>query len=179
MEGRINQRGWGLAAMLIATTVHALPTKTEAMALVFPGASFERHELFLTVAQAAKVKELAGSELHSRFAVEYVARKEGLELGIAFFDTHVVRTQPETAMVAIAPDGAVLRVEVIDFREPQEYRAPAAWTAQFRGKALAPALSLKGDIRPLSGASLTASALTDATRRCLALFHLFHAKARK
>ncbi len=30
----------------------------------------------------------------------------------ALFDTHTVRTAPETAMGAISPDGKVLRVEV-------------------------------------------------------------------
>jgi hypothetical protein len=68
-------------------------------------------------------------------------------------------------------------VEVVQFHEPEEYAAPGAWTKQLQGKALSPALSLKAEIRPLSGASLTASALVEASRRCLALFSVVYPKS--
>jgi hypothetical protein len=149
-------------------------TQGEALALAFPGAKIERREHFLTEGQQAKVKELAGTAVPSRYIVAYEARKDGELLGVAFFDTHVVRTLPETAMVAISPKGVVLRVEVVQFHEPDEYEAPAAWTRQFQGKTLTPGLSLKAQIRPLSGASLTASALVEASRRCLGLFTVLY-----
>jgi hypothetical protein len=154
-----------------------LPTQAEALALAFPGATVSRHEHFLTEAQAAAAKALTGVELKSRFVVAYEAKKGEQLQGVAFFDTHVVRTQPETAMVAISPAGKVLRIEVIAFHEPREYAAPTPWLKQFEGKALGPSLSLKGDIRPLSGASLTATALTDAARRALGLWQLLYNKA--
>ena len=134
-------------------------SQTEALGLAFPGAKIDRREHFLTEEQKAKVKELAGAEVSSRYIVAYEARKDGELLGVAFCDTHIVRTLPETTMVAISPKGVVLRVEVVQFHEPEEYAAPGAWTKQLEGKALSPALSLKAEIRPLSGASLTASAL--------------------
>lgn len=164
-----------LPALLLAQAAQAaLPTQSEALALIFPGAKLARREHFLSAVQMAQVKQLAGTELRNPFTVEYVATREGHVLGYAFFDSHPVRTQLETAMVAVSPEGAVLRVEVIVFHEPQEYRAPAVWTKQLEGKTLKPSLSLKGDIHPLSGASLTAQALTDATRRSLALFQICH-----
>jgi len=150
-------------------------SQAEALALAFPGAKIERREHFLTEAQKAKVKELAGTEVPSRYIVAYPARKDGELLGVAFFDTHIVRTLPETALVAISSKGVALRVEVVQFHEPEEYAAPAAWTKQLEGKALSPSLSLKAEIRPLSGASLTASALVEASRRCLALFSVLYA----
>ncbi len=100
--------------------------------------------------------------------------KGGKPAGVAFFDTHRVRTLNETAMVAIAPDGRVIRVEVIQFHEPQEYLAKDAWKQQFTGHKLDGELSLKQGIRPLSGATLTANALTDASRRCLALWQVLY-----
>jgi hypothetical protein len=151
-------------------------TQPEALGLALPGAKLERREHFLTEAQQARVKELAGTELKTRFVVAYEARQDGALVGVAFFDTHVVRTLPETAMVAISSKGLVLRVEVVQFREPDEYRAPPAWTKQLEGKALNPGLSLKAEIHPLSGASLTAGALVDASRRVLALFQILYAR---
>jgi hypothetical protein len=106
--------------------------------------------------------------------VAYEARLGEALQGVALFDTHVVRTQPETAMVAISPSGAILRVEVVQFREPQEYAAPGRWTHQLVGQALGPGLSLKADVKPLGGASLTAQSLVDASRRALALFQVLY-----
>jgi Na+-translocating ferredoxin:NAD+ oxidoreductase RnfG subunit len=151
-----------------------LPTKTEALALAFPGATTERTEVFLSPEQVKQVQALARVEVRSKLVVVYTAKKAGARLGVALFDTHTVRTAPETAMVAISPEGKVLRVEVVQFNEPAEYTAPARWVSQFDGKQLGEGLSLKADIKPLSGASLTAQSLVDATRRALALFDVLH-----
>lgn len=164
-----------VAALLVPAAASAqLPTKTEAMALAFPGAAVERHEYFLTAEQLEQVKAAAQVEVKSKIVVAYTARKDGKRLGLALFDTHVVRTAPETAMVAIGPDGKVLRVEVVQFHEPAEYGAPEKWVAQLTGKSLGPELSLRADVKPLSGASLTAQSLVDATRRALALAQVLH-----
>jgi len=165
-----------LLAVETATAAEHL-TQTEALQLVFPGAKLERKEHFLTEEQRQKIQDLAKVEMKSRYVVSYEARQGTELLGVAFFDTHVVRTQQETAMIAISPKGTILRVEVIRFQEPEEYAAPQRWKDQLKGQSLSPKLSLKADIRPLSGASLTAQALVDASRRALAEFEVLGPKA--
>ena len=165
-----------LLAAETATAAEHL-TQTEALALVFPGAKLERKEHFLTEEQRQKIQDLAKVEMKSRYVVPYEARQGTELLGVAFFDTHLVRTQQETAMIAISPKGTILRVEVIRFQEPEEYAAPQRWKDQLKGQSLSPKLSLKADIRPLSGASLTAQALVDASRRALAEFEVLGPKA--
>lgn len=156
----------------------ALPTTQEALALAFPGAQLARKEFVLSEAQAGRVKGLAGVEVPGRWTVAYEARRNGTLVGVGFFDTHRVRTLNETLLVAVSPEGRVLRVEAVAFREPAEYLAKEAWVKQFEGKALDPQLSLKGAIRPLSGATLTAHAMTDAARRCLALHQVLYREAK-
>jgi FMN-binding domain len=156
----------------------ALPTTQEALALAFPGAQLIRREHVLTEAQAEQVKTLAAVEVSGRWVVAYEARKDGHLVGIGFFDTHRVRTLNETLLVAVSPEGRILRVEAVTFREPAEYMAKEAWIRQFEGKGLDPQLSLKGVIRPLSGATLTAHAMTDAARRCLALHQVLYREAK-
>lgn len=156
----------------------ALPTTQEALALAFPGAQLARKEFVLSEAQAGRVKGLAGVEVPGRWTVAYEARRNGILVGVGFFDTHRVRTLNETLLVAVSPEGRVLRVEAVAFREPAEYLAKEAWVKQFEGKALDPQLSLKGAIRPLSGATLTAHAMTDAARRCLALHQVLYREAK-
>ena len=157
------------ALLAFAPMVASLPTTQEALALAFPGASIQRQEHFLTESQAQKVKTLAGGELPGLWWVAYEARQDGRLVGVAFFDTHRVRTLNETAMVAVNADGTLRRVEVVAFREPQEYLPKDAWIRQLDGKRLDAGLSLKRAIRPLSGATLTAHVLVDAARRGLAL----------
>ena len=161
-----------------ASLLAGLPTTQEALSLTFPGATFTRKEHWLTESQAFQVKERAGTPLSGLWQVAYEARKEGKLVGVAFLDTHRVRTLQETAIVAIAPEGRILRVEVVAFREPPEYMARDAWLRQFDGKPLDSQLTLKGAIRPLSGSTLTANALTDAARRSLALHQLLYVETK-
>ncbi|MBS1766879.1 MAG: hypothetical protein JST05_05675 [Acidobacteria bacterium] len=167
-----------LPLFAFAALLQALPTQQQALQLAFPGASFTRKEFFLTDAQAAEVKTLANADLPGLWFVGYEARKDGKLIGVGFFDTHRVRTENETALVAVGADGRLRRVEVIAFREPQDYAPRQAWVDQFQGEALDDKLSLKRDIRPLAGATLTANALTDASRRGLALWHVFYGSAK-
>ena len=156
----------------------ALPTTQEALALAFPGAEFTRKEHVLNETQAGRVKGLSQVDLPGSWRVTYEARKQGVLVGVGFFDTHRVRTLNETLLVAISPEGRILRVEAVAFREPAEYMAKEAWVKQFEGKGLDPQLSLKGAIHPLSGATLTAHAMTDAARRCLALHQVLYREAK-
>ena len=156
----------------------ALPTTQQALALALPGAEWTRKEYWLTEPQAQQVQELAGTALAGLWQVSYEARGGGQLLGVAYLDTHRVRTLPETTLVVITPDGRIQRVEVLAFREPQEYLAREAWVRQFDGKRLDGQLSLKGAIRPLSGSTLTAHALTEAARRMLALHQVLHGEGK-
>lgn len=146
--------------------------------MAFPGAQIQRQEHFLSETQAQSAKALAGAELPGLWWVAYEARRESRLVGVAFFDTHRVRTLNETAMIVVNADGTLRRVEVVAFREPQEYLPKEAWIRQLDGKRLDENLSLKRAIRPLSGATLTANVLVDASRRGLALYQVIYGASR-
>jgi hypothetical protein len=80
-----------------------------------------------------------------------------------------VRTLPETLMIVVAADGTLRRVEVLAFREPEDYLPRDTWYGQFEGAPLDRELSHKRRIRGVTGATLTARATTDAVRRVLSL----------
>jgi len=163
-----------LILMAGAALVQALPAQHEALTMAFPGATFVRREFYPTPAQAAQAEALCGAKLPGLWNVAYEAWQDGRLQGVAFFDTHRVRTENATAMVAVGTDGRLRRVEAVAFREPPEYAPKVAWLAQFQGHGLDAELSLKRAIRPLSGATLTANALLDASRRGLALWKVFY-----
>ncbi len=155
---------WGAAWATVLITVD------EALALAFPDSATERQTLFLSGEQRDRVAKDSGAEVSSSLATRYVARgADGAVRGWAYLDTHRVRTLPETVMVVLGADGTVRRVEVVTFREPLEYMPRRGWYEQYEGQKLDDDLALKRDIRPVTGATLTARATTEAVRRVLAI----------
>jgi len=153
-----------------AAGAKVLLTPEEALKLAFPGATVERKTAYLTEAQQKAAQKLSGDEeLPSALVSYYVGTKDGKILGTAYFDTHTVRTMPETIMVVVDLSGAIARIEVLSFSEPEEYLPKPHWYEQFQGKPLDDELSMKRGIRAVTGATLTARATTDAARRVLAL----------
>ena len=156
----------------LANVAHAqLLTQEQALRLAFPlPLSIERRTAYLDDAQLARARQLAGSnvEITQHVVTYYVGSKDGNVAGTAYFDSHRVRTLGEVLMVVVTPAARIERIEVLRFAEPPEYRAPEGWLDQFEGKPLANGLSLKRDIVPITGATLSAKAVTNAARRVLA-----------
>ncbi|HEX5043472.1 MAG TPA: FMN-binding protein [Candidatus Polarisedimenticolaceae bacterium] len=147
-------------------------SQPQALELAFgAGAAVERQSHFLTPGQIARARELAGAgvRVEGALVTRYVGRKDGRLLGTAYFDSHRVRTLPETLMVVVGPEGKVTRVEVLTFGEPDEYLPRPAWYGQFRGRALDRELAVSRAIHGVTGATLSARATTEAVRRTLAL----------
>lgn len=147
-------------------------TQDEALRLAFPAPlTVERRTAFLSEAERRQAAARAGKDVEppARVITYYVARRDGAPVGVAYFDSHRVRTLPEVVMIVVGPDARIGRVEVLRFQEPPEYEAPESWLAQLRGKGLDERLSLKGGVVNMSGATLTSQALVRASRRVLAI----------
>lgn len=143
-------------------------SQEEALRLVFPGAAPVRTTAYLTEQQAARVKELSGEELPAK-VITYYTGAAGAAGSTAWFDTHLVRTMPETVMVVVSAAGVIERVDILSFDEPVEYLPRPGWTGQFAGHGLDAELSTRQAIHPISGATLSGRAIVSATRRALAL----------
>lgn len=165
------RRALALAVFLVASSAGArvLLTQEQALATAFPkDMKVTRQKFFLTEQQLDVARKESGVEFNDQLIVRYA----GSDGRIAYFDTHRVRTLPETVMVVVAPDGKVDRVEILSFDEPTDYFPKRRWLDQFLGRKLDRELALNGAIRPMSGASLTGRAITNATRKVLALHHV-------
>ncbi|WGR94702.1 FMN-binding protein [Bradyrhizobium sp. ISRA443] len=73
--------------------------------------------------------------------------------------------------VALTPGGAVHKVEILQYRESYggEIRSPS-WLAQFVGKTSGSALKINGDIRNISGATLSSTHVTEGVKRILTAY---------
>ncbi len=149
-------------------------TQEQAIQKAFPSPQrVERRTLYLSDAQARRVSEAAGVPVENRIVPYYVGRLEGRITGYAYFDTHQVRTLPETILVLLGADARIVRIDILAFDEPEDYLPTGRWLAQFPGRPLDDDLSLGKGIRSLTGATLSARAITEAARRVMALHRLF------
>lgn len=178
--GRVGARALFLAATLAApllgppapTAAQTLLTQEQALAVAFPASTrVERHTAYLSEAQLEEARSRAGGdvEIEQGVVTYYVGYHDRRPAGVAYFDAHRVRTMEEVVMVVVSPDARIDRIELLKFSEPPEYRAPEGWIDQLEGRPLDDELTLTGAIRNLTGATLTARALTRAARRILAL----------
>lgn len=160
----------GLAFVSAPAAGRVLLSQSQALSLAFPsGEKVERKTAYLTAAQQQAAEQLGQVKVDSRVWTYYVGRSTAGVTGVAYFDSHVVRTMPETLMVVVEPSGGVRSVEVLSFLEPDDYLPNERWLAQFKDKALKDDLVAKRGIRNLGGASLTSAAAADAVRRVLSV----------
>jgi hypothetical protein len=148
-------------------------SQREAIELAFPDADrVERKTLMLSRDQAEAIEKLALSKLDSRLVTVYSGIKDDRTLGYALIDIHNVRTLPEAVMVVLSPAGEVRTLRMLAFHEPEEYRPPDRWLAQFENEQLDPQLRLHGRIHGIAGSTLSSRAVTSGVRRALALWQV-------
>ena len=163
-----------LAALLAASGgALALPVysaREQALARAFPPpAVTERKTYFLTDAERERASRLAKAKIDSSLVVAYVGRGPNGLVGTAYFDTHTVRTMPETILVTVKPEGSVGGVEVVAFGEPEDYLPRPRWLRLFGGKRLDADLAVGRGLAHVTGATLTTRAIAEAVRRVLAI----------
>lgn len=170
-----------IAAVVLSTALAAharvFMTQPQALASAFPaGTKVTRQAVFLTAAQLSAAKKESGVDFSDQMIVRYAGSKPAGVIGYAYFDTHRVRTLPETIMIVVSPDGRVQKIEILSFQEPPDYLPRERWVDQIQGRKLDDELSLNRAIRPITGASLSGRAIVNASRKVLALHHVIGAK---
>jgi hypothetical protein len=169
-------RAWILALSLGFTTwaitnvgAGVYKTQKQALAEAFPG-GFDQRTVFLTDAQVQEVEKRARAKVESKIITFYTGRdSEGRPAGAAYFDTHIVRTTTETVLVVLDPDGAIRRVEILAFYEPEDYKVRQGWLDRMEEKDVDDEMAVGRDLVRVTGATLTVHALAATVRRVLAL----------
>ena len=181
-----------LPAFAIVAPAYAVDylTVQEAQKVLFPDAdSFAQQQVELTKEQLKAIKSLAGVRQRDEdpeiWRADYrnegvrqrdddpeiwQARKAGQPLGWFGVDEVVGKHEYITYAVAASPDGHVLGIEVMSYRETHgdEIRRKT-WRDNFDGKSLADPLKLGKDIPNISGATLSCRNVTDGVKRVLAM----------
>ena len=135
------------AVMSIAAPAYAVQYMSveEAQKTAFPGASFAE-------VQAGRVWKASSG-------------------GYFYYDHVVGKHLLIDYTVAIGADGRVRRVDILNYRESYGGEVhDANWLAQFVGKSSGSLLKVGGDIRNISGATLSSEHVTEGVKRILAAY---------
>ncbi len=130
------------------------------------------------VAQMLRERKLETSQ-PQKTAHFFVGKRNGLVTGYALIDNEIGKHLPITYIVGISPAGKVTRVEMMVFREirgwePRERR----FMKQFEEKSKDDTLKVGDSIRNVTGATLSARAITKGVSRALLLWQNYYGTTR-
>lgn len=180
----MSARDWSvflLPVAALATPAQATDylTVAQAQLLLFPAArSFAEQPLKFNDEQRDRIK--AASGLRQRWDEQKVwrAERDGALQGWFIVDEVIGKHEFITYAAAISPDGHVLGIEVLSYRETHGGQVrEATWRKHFVGKTLADPFKLDEDVPNISGATLSCRNVMDGVKRLLTLHKLFLAKA--
>src|SRR5947207_2412224 len=119
-----------MAAAPVSATVYL--TIQAAQQAMFPGASFVYHDLVFTSEQRAIIAKTSRVGSFDKVQRVWDVRSGNARVGWFILDRVLGKHEMITYAVAMTPDGAVKRVEILEYRETYggEVRNPA-WRQQF------------------------------------------------
>lgn len=160
-----------IVAIAAPAAVHATVYMSveQAQQAMFPGERLAPHFHQLQPAEIGAIRKASGASPTSKDVKAWKAQDGGWFI----VDRVVGKHEFITYAVALTPDGAVKRVEILEYRETYggEVRN-AGWRQQFVGKKFGAPVTLGKDIKNISGATLSSRHITDGIRRLLATWQL-------
>ncbi len=160
-----------IVAIASPAVVHATVYMSveQAQQAMFPGQKLTQRFHNLQPGEIAAIKKASAASPLSKTVQAWKAQDGGWFI----LDRVVGKHEFITYAVALSPDGAVKRVEILEYRETYggEIRN-AGWRQQFVGKRFGASLTLGKDIKNISGATLSSRHITDGVRRLLATWQL-------
>lgn len=162
----------------VATFVMAAPARAaqyatfeEAAKRSFPDAtSFKETTLQLSEDDARAVANATGLALRVAPLRALVAMGGEKAMGVVVVDGVIGKFEMIDFAVGITPDSKIRNVEILTYRESHGYEVKLpAWRKQFVGKGKTDKLRVDEDINNISGATMSATHVTDGVRRIVAI----------
>lgn len=158
-----------VVSAVAGTLAHAVTylSVEQAQAVMFHDAPLTQVSVTLSKEQIRAVELASGVRVRQATVTAWRAADGGWFL----IDRVLGKHEFITYAVALDASGAVRQIEILDYRETygDEVRN-VKWLAQFRGKAQGASLKLDGDIKNISGATLSCRHVADGVKRLLATY---------
>jgi Na+-translocating ferredoxin:NAD+ oxidoreductase RnfG subunit len=161
------------AAIVIVAPAYAgqYATVDEAAKRAFPDATSFKESVFqLSADEIRNVATATGLPVKPVLWRSLLAMNGDKPLGVLVLDGVIGKFELIDYAVGIGNDGKIRNVEILAYRESHGYevRLPA-WRKQFVGKDKASRLRVSEDIASISGATMSATHITDGVRRIVAV----------
>lgn len=146
----------------------------QARKMAFPSADrFEEQTLRFSAEQRAAIQKKSGVPVKVNGNKVTYAYEGARLVGVLFIDHVLGKHEIIDYTVAISPDGKVLGIEILEYRESYGYEIRnAKWRKQFIGRKANEPLRLNENINNISGATMSCRHVTQGTKRVLATFDL-------
>lgn len=160
-----------VAAPSAGATAADYLTVAEAQHILVPQADgFVAFPVTLNAAQLSQIRTISGTPQHTATPRIWRAVASGRTLGWVIVDEVIGKHEFITYATGISPDGQVLGVEILSYRESKGGQVrEARWRNLFRGKTVRDRFRLNQDIPNISGATLSCRNITDGVKRLLAI----------
>ena len=167
-----------VAAAGAARADHVYLVENEASKAIFPESTgADARELDLGDAELKALEQRLGKRVEVRQYRYLDVTKGGALVGRVFFLDVVGQSKLIGFGVGVTPDGALVDVEVMIYRETQgDQIREARFRRQFAGKRLENPIALGKDIDAVSGATISSRSAAYAGRKALALEEILRAR---
>lgn len=173
----MSRNGWDLIWLLptsaitsIAYATDYLSTEQAQKALFSEADAFSSQPVKLTDEQRDQIEKLAGVRQRKKEQEVWRAKKKDKLLGWMIVDEVIGKHEYITYATAISPDGKVLGIEIMSYRETHGGQIrDSSWRKNFIGKTLSDPFKLDVDVPNISGATLSSRNVLDGVKRLLVL----------
>jgi FMN-binding domain len=158
-----------IAGSAVPGVANTYLTVQQAQQAIFPGASFTQLNITLTPDQQKNIESRSGVRVRSRDLKIWKVSGGGWFI----VDEVLGKHEYITYALGLNAGGSVKQIEILDYRETYGYEVrEASWREQFVGKTDQAPLKLDGDIRNISGATLSSRHITEGVKRLLATYEV-------
>ena len=175
----MKQQPWAACLVpvaLVATPGYAVDylSVAQAQQQLLPAAnSFTERPLAFTPDQRDRIKAESGQRQRQDGQKVWRAERDGALQGWFIVDDVIGKHDFITYAAAISPDGRVLGIEILSYRETYGGQVrDAAWRKTLVGKTLADPFKLDQDVPNISGATLSCRNVMDGVKRLLTIHKL-------
>ena len=129
----------------------------------------EKKSIILTKEEAKAIQEKAKAKLNSKIVRLFKVSEADKTVGYGVVLKRKVRTKNTAVLYIIDSNQTIKSIEILSFKEPLEYKPNDSWKEVFEGKNSNDMLISGKDIPTISGATMSARAITDMSRIALAI----------
>lgn len=120
-----------------------------------------------------QIEQKAQTRLDKPKSFLYKIDKKGVPVGYGVVIVKRIRTKPAAILYMTDTDKTLIAAEIVAFFEPKEYQPGKEWLGYLKGKKMQDKIKAGYDIPIISGATLSAKAISDGARIALAILQQY------